>query len=279
MRSLHSRDSLIRAMIRYGAKTKGPIRLAEFCQVEGMRCAPIYKHFRRGFGELLSAANLQSRNARIGRVTMDDLLGELDSVVAELRRMPTRLELSRKARFSVETFSRHIGRHDQVITAYRKWKAVKGRLHASPVASLRVAEDVEKPRGPITRTHKARRSGLVRITPPDSFRGRPLGFRELLHAPTSESGVIHLFGILSADLGIAVENIGPKYPDCRGVRADEDGRWRRIAIEFEHRSSNFRAHRHDPAKCDLIVCWEHDWTECPVEVLELKSVLERLTQP
>jgi len=31
-----------------------------------------------------------------------------------------------------------------------------------------------------------------------------------------------------------------------------------------------------PKECDLIVCWEHDWTECPIEVLELKEAIRRL---
>ena len=26
-------------------------------------------------------------------------------------------------------------------------------------------------------------------------------------------------------------------------------------------------------KCDLIVCWEHNWPECPLEVIELKSLV------
>jgi hypothetical protein len=60
----------------------------------------------------------------------------------------------------------------------------------------------------------------------------------------------------------------------RGVPAPVS--WRRIAIEFELRSSNFRVHGHNPRLCDLVVCWEHDWPACPVEVLELKSVMKRV---
>ena len=32
----------------------------------------------------------------------------------------------------------------------------------------------------------------------------------------------------------------------------------------------------DPSECDLIVCWEHDWKECPIDVIELKSVIQKL---
>ena len=29
-------------------------------------------------------------------------------------------------------------------------------------------------------------------------------------------------------------------------------------------------------RCDLIVCWIHDWEDSPMEVLELKSVMSQL---
>jgi hypothetical protein len=33
---------------------------------------------------------------------------------------------------------------------------------------------------------------------------------------------------------------------------------------------------HDPAGCDIIVCWEHNWPECPLEVVELKKAISDL---
>ena len=32
---------------------------------------------------------------------------------------------------------------------------------------------------------------------------------------------------------------------------------------------------HDPAKADIIVCWEHNWPECPLEVIELKKLVKQ----
>jgi hypothetical protein len=32
---------------------------------------------------------------------------------------------------------------------------------------------------------------------------------------------------------------------------------------------------HDLKGCDMIVCWEHNWPECPLEVLELKSLVKQ----
>jgi hypothetical protein len=41
-------------------------------------------------------------------------------------------------------------------------------------------------------------------------------------------------------------------------------------------SSEFRRHRHDANRCDLVVCWKHDWPECPVKVLELETEVEKI---
>jgi hypothetical protein len=46
-----------------------------------------------------------------------------------------------------------------------------------------------------------------------------------------------------------------------------------VRIEFEQESRNFLKHMHLASECDLIVCWKHNWPECPLEVVELKTVL------
>jgi hypothetical protein len=47
-------------------------------------------------------------------------------------------------------------------------------------------------------------------------------------------------------------------------------------IKVEYQSSNFKSHGYDPAGADMIVCWIHDWLDCPLEVLELRSVIDKL---
>ena len=105
--------------------------------------------------------------------------------------------------------------------------------------------------------------------------GRPVGVRSMPYAPTSELGVAVLFGAVAQELGFAIEHVSDSFPDClakRRMRGKFETGWRDVAIEFEYRSSKFRDHRHDPAKCDLVVCWIHDWAACPVEVLELSKL-------
>ena len=108
-----------------------------------------------------------------------------------------------------------------------------------------------------------------------SIVGDPLNFEGLIYGPLNENGVIFLFSKVHDKLGINIEAIQPGFPDAKGRRKVRKG-WEDIWIEFEFKSSNFKVHGHDPKGCDAIICWEHDWKECPIEVIELKSKIEEL---
>ena len=86
--------------------------------------------------------------------------------------------------------------------------------------------------------------------------------------------------MVAFDLGYVVEGVGTGFPDCEAKRcvSRSGDVWERVSIEFEYRSRNFHSHGHDPNGCDVIVCWEHNWPECPVEVLELRTVLDDLSE-
>lgn len=106
--------------------------------------------------------------------------------------------------------------------------------------------------------------------------GEPLNFRGLQHSPINEQGVVFLFGMVCRELGYLVEAVQTGFPDCEGKRQVDTRRWERVRVEFEFKSSNFLKHGHDPNLCDLIVCWEHDWLNCPLEVLELRKEIQKL---
>jgi hypothetical protein len=98
----------------------------------------------------------------------------------------------------------------------------------------------------------------------------------LAHGPTNEMGVLFLFGTVAAQLGFVVTWVRSEFPDCEAMILVGPEKWQRIRIEFEYESRNFLKHMHDAKECDLIVCWRHNWPECPVEVLELSAVMEEL---
>ena len=105
--------------------------------------------------------------------------------------------------------------------------------------------------------------------------GKLINFRGLVYAPVNEQGVVFLFGKVAQDLGMYVELIRPGYPDCVAKRYIGKDRWENVNIEFEYKSSHFD---HDASKCDMIVCWEHEWKECPehIEVIELREIIKNL---
>lgn len=123
---------------------------------------------------------------------------------------------------------------------------------------------------PVTKRGSKRRSVV----------GEPINFRGMRFAPVNEQGVVYLFGMVSQELGFLVESVRVKYPDCEGKRCcdKEQNLWEHIYIEFEYKSSNFVEHGHDVDDCDIIVCWIHDWKDCPIEVLELRKAIQVLPQ-
>jgi hypothetical protein len=106
--------------------------------------------------------------------------------------------------------------------------------------------------------------------------GDVLAYRGIIFAPVNEMGVVMLFAAAAHELGFVVESSGIVFPDCIVWRRIAPGRWKRLRAEIEYRSTNFRVHRHDPKRCQLVVCWEHDWLRCPVEVYDLKAELAKL---
>jgi hypothetical protein len=108
-----------------------------------------------------------------------------------------------------------------------------------------------------------------------SIVGDLISFRGLVYCPINEQGVVFLFGKVAQDMNMYVEEIKTGFPDCIGRRFTGKG-WESVRIEFEYKSSNFKLHRHDPNGCDLIVCWEHDWKDCPLEVIALRETIKTL---
>ncbi|MBI2900416.1 MAG: hypothetical protein HYY17_09530 [Planctomycetes bacterium] len=110
--------------------------------------------------------------------------------------------------------------------------------------------------------------------------GNPLDFRGLRHEPVNEQGVVFLFGMVARELGYLVEAVQAGYPDCEAKRQVDRGKWQRVRIEFEFESRHFRDHGHAADGCDLIVCWRHNWPDCPrsLEVVELSTVIRSLSK-
>ena len=92
-----------------------------------------------------------------------------------------------------------------------------------------------------------------------------------------EKAVIFLFGRIFRFLNFDDVTVGHEKAGDLDAWAWNEREQRDTIIEFEATSRNFKVHKHDPNKCNLIVCWEHNWKECPnnIDVLELKQFWEK----
>ena len=108
---------------------------------------------------------------------------------------------------------------------------------------------------------------------PKSVVGEIINFRNLVYCPVNEQGVVLLFGMVFDELGFMVEEVKTGFPDAILRRYNGRG-WQRERVEFEFESKNFKKHKHPVNECDLIICWQDNWRECPLEVIELESYIE-----
>jgi|Deesub1362B_J571_1020462.scaffolds.fasta_scaffold00003_171 hypothetical protein len=96
----------------------------------------------------------------------------------------------------------------------------------------------------------------------------PLSATRLLFSPANELGVVALFSMYHKELGFPyIVKVKPDFPDA--IIIDREGNVK--TVEFELYASHFIAHRHDPTKCDYIICWEDDLDESAREDLLSKN--------
>ena len=100
----------------------------------------------------------------------------------------------------------------------------------------------------------------------------------MAYEPVNEMGVMVLFSMMAHQLGFVIESVQSGFPDCEAKIEVEPGRWQHFRIEFEYESRGFKQHGHDASQCDLIVCWRHNWKNCPpnIQVLELSKLVAGL---
>ncbi|OGI01116.1 MAG: hypothetical protein A2Y25_09980 [Candidatus Melainabacteria bacterium GWF2_37_15] len=197
----------------------------------------------------------------------DEIFEKLLISCKKYKKIPTTFELDRTV------FQKRFSSWPSTLAEFKKWL-----LENYPTSEfINLIED--KSSVQITKDEPIRKSNdIAWQRTKDVFYGAPMDFEGLRHEPINEQGVVFLFGKIHEKLGITVEAVKTGFPDCEDKRLIDKNKnhWERVLIEFEYRSKNFLEHGHDPNKCDVIVCWLHDWQECPIEVIELKSIIETL---
>jgi hypothetical protein len=244
--------------------------------LEVMKTTPISRRqIRKHFGSFTGAlreCNLERESSSGHRVPLDVLFGDWIRVVRTLGKAPSMSEYEALSKYSIKPLVRCFGSWRQVawgLVQYaegsgvaEEWKTELGLAAASGMdkdAQWTVRREAE-PKRPITP-----------LTGPTY--GPPMWPGPLMYAPVNEIGVVFLFGAMAWQLGFVVHRLQAEFPDCEAMRRLSDDACQMVRIEFEHESRNFLKHMHDASGCDLIVCWRHNWPQCPLEVIELQRVL------
>ena len=261
------------------------LSLKTFCRESGVNPARIYARFD-DWQALCDAAGLVG--GQVPReIPAETLLRVLYDAILAAGGIGTQGRLIGRVHWSKVTYHRRFGGWHGTLAALGDWVAEHAPDFPHRAAlDERIASQARRKRynGPARAAlqtappwpSRAGIDGAVRAC------GAPLAFRAMVHAPVNEMGVVLLFGMVAGDIGYAIDSIGAAFPDGAAKRLvadgprDADSRWEPVRIEFEFRSRNFFYHGHDAAECEVIVCWQHDWPDCPIEVLALDRVVAGL---
>jgi hypothetical protein len=249
----------------------------------------VFRLFPR-WNDAVRAAGLQPYRLYL-RPEDHELLTDWGETVRKLGAVPSRRAYDLNGKYYPITLEKRFGGWPALPQAFRDFakgkrawadvlalvpdpgKPAVGARHNPPALSRRMGA---------RRTNASSRVSIPRKTfqhPPLKERptyGEPLDFPTLRHEPVNELGVVLLFGMVAKHLGYVVESVQAGFPDCEAKRQIGPKRWQRVNIEFEFESRNFRDHGHPLTGCDVIVCWHHNWDNCPahIEVLELSTLIK-----
>lgn len=236
--------------------------ITELMKNKGIDRVLIRKHFGN-YKEALEACNLEIPE-RGRKVEISRLFEDWAKVARLLKKLPTGFEYERNGKYSIRPLKRHFGSWEIVPEGMKLYAEEHGL--AGGWQDVLELVDAREQRGDamVAAAVSAGRPGRV-------VYGAVIRSCGHVYGPTNEGGVVCLFGAMAERLGFLVLRIQTEFPDCEAIRKIGPDRYQPVRIEFEYESRNFLRHGHDVEGCDLIVCWEHNWEECPLEVVELRK--------
>lgn len=283
-----TKEEIVKAIRVCAKKLQRNPSLRELRAMTGVPQKHVYKRLG-GLRPALRAAGLEGIGPGFSPAE-ETALRDWATVARKLKKLPSILEYERVGRFSGKPFQRLYGSWSgtadgfcRFVDKYRWQKqwgdvlemiagaqltrtAAPGRTVADTNATARAAIQVQDK----NEKKRYRKGGILRDRP---VYGPPLLWPELAHAPVNELGVVFVFGMMARRLGFVVHRLQAGFPDCIAMREVAPGLWQRVRIEFEFESRNFKKHKHRRDKCDVIVCWKHNWKDCPLDVVELAKVI------
>jgi hypothetical protein len=256
---------------------------SEFISRSGISLYFVLRSFAR-WSDAIRAAGLRpyALNVRVDdRALLEDWgkAARRNRAILSIRARLPRDLYQREGKYNPGTLANRFGGWSAVSRAFRDF--AKGKEEWADVVEILSGHAPKKerrlPNGDVVYTIPGTQAQHAPLEGRSTY-GNPLNFRALRHEPVNEQGVVVLFAMLAEELGYTIEAVQKGFPDCEAKRQIGPDRWQPVRIEFEFESRNFREHGHPADGCDVIVCWRHNWDQCPkhIEVLELSGVIQSL---
>jgi hypothetical protein len=272
-----SKEEILKAIRSCARKLKRNPARRELRRMARISEEMLYKHFG-GLKKALEQAGLRPSGSGF-RQQESTVLLDWAVVARKLKKIPTVSEYESRGRFSDMPFHTRYGNWTNIPEAFRRF-AREAKIEGEWKDVLKmIADRAEKNSKPKVRSShgRSRRKDVLQDRP---VYGALMHLPEMVHEPLNEQGVIFLFGARARQLGFVVLRFQTGFPDCEALREAVRGQLQRVRIEFEFESRNFPRHGHDIHGCDMIVCWVHNWKECPehLEVVELRKEIAKIAE-
>jgi len=266
-----TKEEIIAAVKECAAKLGRAPSMGEFRRATAIGKGQIRKHFGT-FRQLLEASGLEARGS--GHVVeMKDLFADWAGIAQRLKKSPTLADYEMQSKYSPRPLVRRFGYWVNVPTGmleYAKKEGLEGEWEdvLKIVGAEQKSEAKEAPTS--EPRHRARKPLALHDRP---IYGKPM-FAPFSFAPTNEQGVLFVLGAVAPNLGLTITRVQIHFPDVEAMREVGPNQCQRVNYELEYESKNFLLHMHPLDGCDGIICWIDNWPECPLEVIELRKVVE-----
>jgi HNH endonuclease len=249
--------------------------VTEFTKMMAISRQRVRRHFG-SYTRALAECNMESRGTGGGnnRVPLEKLLLDWATVAQTVKKVPSMGEYEMLGKYSTRP----------LVRAFGSWRQVPYGLKAF-AESHGLAEPWQAELGLVGGTDSGTAAGTA-IAPATSSThwsatllnkpayGRPMWPGPIANAPVNELGVVFLFGAMAWQLGYVAQRWQTEFPDCELIRRVSEDKCQLVRAEVEYESRNFLKHMHEISGCDMIICWKHNWPECPLEVLELSKLID-----
>jgi hypothetical protein len=207
---------------------------------------------------------------------MESLFQDWAETTRKLGKCPTITEYELNAKYSIRPLVRRYNGWKMVAAGMRTY-IEEQHLEVQWKDVLDIIAEEYRPKKEVARTLA---KTIPWMTEPKVLHDRPIYglpmFWPFSFAPINEQGVLFVFGAVAQDLGLCITHVQTGFPDVEAMRIVGPNKCQRVLYELEYESRNFLAHGHSVHECDGIVCWINNWPDCPVEVIELRKVVEEL---